>query len=242
MVTTSSRPDLADEAAAAFRAGWPEFVFHDQVAHDHLDRVDRYFPGYDVLVLDGAAVVAGGWGVPFTWDGTTAGLPDGYDGALVAAVTGHENGVEPNTLGIMAAAVRADRRGGGLAGRVLTALRDRATRAGLRHVVAPVRPTLKARYPLTAMADFARWTRPDGWHLDPWIRTHQRLGATVLGPASRSMVVTGTVGAWESWTEMAFPQSGRYIVPGALEPVEIDRERDRGTYVETNLWMRHTGA
>lgn len=142
----------------------------------------------------------------------------------------------------MAAAVRADRRGTGLAGTVLTALRERAVRAGLRYVVAPVRPTLKSRYPLIAMADFACWTRPDGRHLDPWIRTHQRLGATILGPAPRSMVVTGRVGEWESCTEMAFPQSGRYVVPGALEPVDIDRDRDRGTYTQTNLWMQHTAG
>ncbi|HEY1618969.1 MAG TPA: hypothetical protein VGG25_15215 [Streptosporangiaceae bacterium] len=81
-----------------------------------------------------------------------------------------------------------------VAGRVLTAMRERAAQAGLRRVICPVRPTPKARYPLTPMADFARWTR-DGAHLDPWIRTHQRLGATILGPAPRSMVITGTVAA-----------------------------------------------
>jgi hypothetical protein len=32
---------------------------------------------------------------------------------------------------------------------------------------------------------------------------------------------------------------GQYVVPGALDLVSIDRERDRGTYHETNLWMRH---
>ncbi|MGC2191819.1 MAG: hypothetical protein WA751_05750 [Candidatus Dormiibacterota bacterium] len=45
---------------------------------------------------------------------------------------------------------------------------------------------------------------------------------------------------WEDWAGMAFPRSGRYVVPGALDLVEIDREADRGTYVETNLWMRHS--
>jgi hypothetical protein len=28
------------------------------------------------------------------------------------------------------------------------------------------------------MESFARWTRSDGLHIDPWIRTHQRLGAS----------------------------------------------------------------
>jgi len=205
-----------------------------------MDRVELYFRPYDVLLLDHGKVVAGGWGVPFAWDGSIAGLPDGYDGTLISSVSGHENGVEPNTLAIMAAAVRSDRQGEGLAGQVLSALRHRGATAGLSHVLAPVRPTLKSRYPLATMSEFSGWVRSDGLHLDSWIRTHQRLGASILAPAPRSMLITGTVTEWESWAEMAFPQSGHYVVPGALDLVEMDREADRGTYAETNLWMQHT--
>ena len=38
---------------------------------------------------------------------------------------------------------------------------------------------------------------------------------------------------------MAFPESGAYVVSGALVPIEIDRERDEGVYVEPNVWMVH---
>jgi len=192
------------------------------------------------MLLEDSAVVAGGWGVPLRWDDTVAGLPTGgYDGALVAAVSGHEQSVSPDTLCVMAAAVRRDRQGGGLAGQALSALRERATSSGLQRVIAPVRPSLKSRYPLTPMAHFAGWARPDGLHIDPWIRTHQRLGATMLGPAPDSMIIKGTAAEWEEWAAMAFPESGKYVVPEALDLVEIDREQDRGTYAETNLWMRH---
>ena len=139
----------------------------------------------------------------------------------------------------MAVAVRADRQGAGLGGQALIAMRSVTTGAGLQRMISPVRPVLKSRYPLTPMADYARWTRADGAHLDPWIRTHIRLGGIVLRPAARSMVVTGTVAEWEEWAGMAFPESGRYVVPGALDLVEIDREKDFGAYAETNLWMRH---
>jgi hypothetical protein len=44
--------------------------------------------------------------------------------------------------------------------------------------------------------------------IDPWIRTHQRLGATILCPAHGAMTITGTVAEWEEWTDMAFPESG----------------------------------
>ena len=89
------------------------------------------------------------------------------------------------------------------------------------------------------MENFARWTRDDSLHIDPWIRTHQRLGATILRSAQPSMIITGTVAEWEQWTGMVFPETGRYVVPDALDPVDIDHEKDCGTYAETNLWMRH---
>jgi hypothetical protein len=53
------------------------------------------------------------------------------------------------------------------------------------------------------------------------------------------MVVTGTVAEWEEWTGLAFPETGRYVVPRALDLVDIEREEDLGVYAETNLWMRH---
>lgn len=178
--------------------------------------------------------------MPLRRDGAGPDLPAGYDGALVGSVTGREQGVEPDTLIVIAAAVRSDRSGQGLAGQLLTALRQRAAATGLDRVRAPVQPALKARYPLTPMSDFANWRRDDQLHLDPWIRTHQRLGAEILEPAPRSMAITGTVAEWEDWSQMAFPTSGPYVVPGALDLVQIDREEDRGVYLETNLWMRHS--
>ena len=39
---------------------------------------------------------------------------------------------------------------------------------------------------------------------------------------------------------MAFPDSGDYWFPGGLATVHIDRDRDRGSYWEPNVWMRHT--
>jgi hypothetical protein len=54
-----------------------------------------------------------------------------------------------------------------------------------------------------------------------------------------SLVVAGKVSDWAEWTGMSFPESGPYVVPGALQPVQIDRERDAGRYEDPNVWMRH---
>ncbi|MHB1575138.1 MAG: hypothetical protein ACYCX9_01300, partial [Candidatus Dormibacteria bacterium] len=62
-VTASLRPDLEAEARVAFHSVWPEFIFHDPVSREYIDRVGDYFKEYDVLLLDQGEVVAGGWGV-----------------------------------------------------------------------------------------------------------------------------------------------------------------------------------
>ena len=239
IVTAADRPDLDGQAAAAFREKWPEFIFHDAVAPVYMPRVEEYFARYNIFVLDDGAVVAGGWGVPFAWDGAVEHLPDGYDAALARSVEGREAGTPATTLSFMAAAVARSHDRRGLATVVLEELTRRAVEDGLTHVVAPLRPTWKHRYPLVPMAEYAGWVRDDGLSVDPWIRTHQRMGAELLGPAPRSMVIEGSVAEWETWADMLFPVSGDYVVPDALNLVHVEREQDRAVYVEENLWVRH---
>lgn len=72
------------------------------------------------------------------------------------------------------------------------------------------------------------------------MRVHERLGVAVVKPEPRSLRITGTTTEWESWTGVTFPDSGGYWFPGGLATVHIDRENDRGSYWEPNVWMRHT--
>jgi hypothetical protein len=204
-----------------------------------MPRVADYFRDYDILLLDDGKVAAGGWGVPLLWDGTVENLPKGYDDALVRAVEGHERGARPNTFSFMAAAVATAYDKRGLATEALTELTERARADGVERVIAPIRPTWKARYPHVSMAEYATWMRDDGLSIDPWIRTHQRMGATILAPAPESMLIRGTVAEWEQWTGMVFPVTGDYVVPDALGLVHVDREADTVTYREENLWVQH---
>jgi GNAT superfamily N-acetyltransferase len=239
VVAAAARPDLESEATAAFRQRWPEFIFHDPTPPKYMDRVHQYFSEYDVLLLLDGHVAAGGWGVPIAWDRTPGGLPEGYDAALIGAVEDHEEGRVPNTLSLMAAAVHPNYDKQGLATDVLAALTERAVQAGIEHVVAPIRPTWKQRYPQVSMAEYATWSREDGLSIDPWIRTHQRMGAQILRPAPNSMVISGTVAEWETWSGMLFPVSGDYVVPEALNLLQVNRENDTAIYCEENLWVQH---
>jgi hypothetical protein len=118
-------------------------------------------------------------------------------------------------------------------------MREAVAEHGFDTLVAPVRPSWKARYPLVPIDRYISWTTPEGLPLDPWLRVHARLGATVVRPCPESMTIPGSVADWESWTGMAFPESGDYVVPGALELVSVDRQADTGLYVEPNVWMHH---
>lgn len=126
-----------------------------------------------------------------------------------------------------------------MAGELLSAMRTLANQRGYPRVIAPVRPTLKASYPLAPIYRFATWTRPDGTPLDPWLRTHYRLRARVIATAPRSQVMTGTIRQWEAWTGLVFPDSGDYVIPHGLALLRIDRQGDHGVYVEPNIWMQH---
>ena len=239
IVSSSQRPDLEEEAAAAFRQRWPEFIFHDPVPPKYMPRVTEHFSHYDVLLLDDGKVAAGGWGVPFSYSGQVDDLPEGYDAGLVRAVEDHEASRTMTAFSFMAAAVNPEYDKLGLAAQVLSCLTDRALEAGLQFVFAPLRPTWKSRYPHVSMSQYATWKREDGFSIDPWIRTHERIGAKIVRPAPNSMVIPGTVAEWEQWADMVFPVTGDYVVLGALNLLHVDREHDFAIYREENLWVQH---
>jgi hypothetical protein len=139
----------------------------------------------------------------------------------------------------MQIAMRGDLRGAGLSGTMVGAMRAGAKAAGYRAVIACVRPTEKDRYPLIPIERYALWKRADGLPFDSWMRLHARLGARIVRASPEAMMVRGSVADWESWTGMAFPESGSYVVPRATQPVVIDRERDEGIYYDQNVWMVH---
>ena len=238
--TRAERPGRQPHADGLRTGVWPQFLYHDPVQNRFFERIMGEFAEFHFYAWDDEReeVVGGGNAIPAAWDGDSASLPDGGISAVVEAAF-VEGAPAPSVLCALQIVIDPEYRGRGLSRRMIERMCEIGQEHGLDSLIAPVRPSLKERYPLAPMERYVTWRRPDGTHLDPWLRTHERLGAEIVKVAPESLRIPGTVAEWEEWTEMTFPESGPYVVPGALVPVEVDRERDEGLYVEPNVWMVH---
>lgn len=238
--TLEQRPDLTRGVLALSPKAWPLFVLEDDVSTEYYGALFEHFAAFQFAVCDEQeTVIAAGNTIPLLWDGTLEGLPQGWDGTLKQGVAGHHAGQAPSVLAGIAATIDPIYQGQGLSQLVIRTMKGIAARYGLSDWIGCVRPSQKSRYPLIPIDHYMHWQEADGAPFDPWLRTHWRLGAEFLRAEPASMVVTGSVEEWEAWTEMRFPESGAYVVPGALAPVTIDCEQNLGRYVEPNIWMRH---
>ena len=237
--TRAERPGKLPHADS-LATPWPQFLYHDPVMERLFGCVIAEYAEFQFYAWDDerGEVIGAGNAIPAAWDGDTASLPDGGIDAVVEARFAQRSPT-PTVLCALQILIAPECRGQGLSSRMIERMHEIGRAHGLDTLIAPVRPTLKHRYPLTPIERYIAWRRPDGALLDPWLRTHERLGAQIMKVAPESARIAGTVAEWEQWTEMAFPETGSYVVPGGLVPVEIDRERDEGLYVEPNVWMVH---
>ena len=241
-ITPNDRADYREIISFISEAVWPEFMHHDPVVNRHWDDLYTRFPEYQFALLDADSgeVVGLANSVPLAWDGDPTDLPDeGIDWAFSQSVTDHEAGRLPRTQCAIQIAIAPGHQGRGLSSRFVREMASIGASQGLARLIAPVRPSLKSRYPLTPMDHYIQWKDPNGLPFDPWLRVHARLGADLIKVCHQAMRIAGTVAEWEAWTGIVFPESGPYVVPGALLPVEFDLAADLGTYIEPNVWMVH---
>lgn len=241
MVRYSERPELWKGTGALSAEVWPEYNLHGQTLNHYWGQLYDVFPEWQFVLYDSQdqAVLAEGHTIPVAWDGTDPGLGPGIDATLAAGFDLRAAGGQPTAVCALAAEIPPRHQGRHLSGVLLHGMAGLARDAGLDHLIAPVRPSRKDRYPTIPIDRYVRWTRPDGSPFDPWIRVHTQLGARI-GPAiPHSLHITGTVAEWETWTHMRFPETGDYVFPAGLATVRIDRDRNLGEYWEPNIWIIH---
>lgn len=243
--TLRERPEREDEFDRLSDVAWPRFLRQrDALGYgQYWPHLFTTWADWQLLLIDGMGpTIAATHAVPLVWNGEAADLPDSIADILRRASADHDAGRTPTALCALAAMIDPRYRGQHMSPVAVRAMVDLARAHGLGTLIAPVRPPAKSLYPLAPMERYVRWENADGLPLDPWIRVHVRMGARIQRVAPRTLVIEGTVAEWERWTDMRFPDSGDYVVPGALQPVVIDRDADLGRYEDPNVWMRHSTA
>jgi GNAT superfamily N-acetyltransferase len=212
---------------------WPAFIAQSETAR-HAAKIDALFPSFQLAAIteseDEIAGIAHAVPVMLTED---APLPDsGWEWAVRTSIEMHEQGTVPNTLCGLSVTVARNHQRQGIAASLLIGLRDAALSARFSRFVVPVRP-------LTAIPweQVVNFRRPDGAHLDPWIRTHERLGARIVGICPRSMKITAPLTQWSEWGATFDLHERTGSIPGGLVPLHVTGSI--ATYVEPNVWMQY---
>jgi GNAT superfamily N-acetyltransferase len=242
IVQPGDLPDYRDRAGDIAEASWPEFMMHDAIANEYWHELFDRFSEYQFALLDNETkrMAAMGNSLPFHWDADVSALPEGgWDWVFVKAVEDHKKGTKPNIQSAIQIAIHPEYQSQRLSSRMVQAMRAIGQDMGFKYLVAPVRPNQKSKYPLISIDDYIKWTNDAGLPFDAWLRVHVRAGAKILKPCHAAMTIRGTRAEWQGWTDLKFPQSGSYFIPGALNPMEMNLEKDEGIYMEPNVWMVH---
>lgn len=242
VINAEGRFDLVEKTSAVTCLEWPRFMLNDPVANKFWENLYRKFPQYQFILADPRTeeILASCNSAPLAWDGDFKDLPEeGWDWALRKAFDDLAGDETPTIQCALSVTIPQKYRRQGLSAHAIRAMKDIGRKHDLKALIAPVRPSMKSRYPMTPMKSYIRWRDSKGVPKDPWMGVHAREGAEIVKICPRSMRITGTIEQWEKWTEMRFPGSDAYVVPGALVPVRINWDNNEGVYVEPNVWMVH---
>lgn len=231
-------PEFLEKSDVVSLPSWPEFMMNDAIANRLWVELNLKHKHFQFALLEQGTQkwIAVGNSIPIHFSEPIETLPDaGWDWALQSGMDAKQT---PNLLCALAIQILPEYRGAGLSTLMIQVMREIGRSEGFEKLVAPVRPNKKCDYPLIPMETYIQWTK-SGERFDPWLRVHERLGARILKVCPRAMEIYGTVEDWEAWTGMTFQSSGKYIIPGALSPIDMVIENNRGEYIEPNVWMLH---
>ena len=240
IVSLADRPDLEERFYQFYRKHWPEFMLEDVVASTHWMPLMKAFLDCQLLLMSGSEILAVLDAVPLNFEKSLGELPDeGFDWALKKSLSDYQANIKSNVLVGLQIVVSRNHQGKGLSLLAVKEMTNLAKQKGITQLVIPVRPSDKHKYALIPMENYIKWKNKAGFPLDNWLRVHIKAGGEIIKVCSRSMYIPGTIEEWKQWTKLDFPESGSYIIPGALNPISIDIEKDEAIYIEPNVWILH---
>lgn len=238
--TLKDRYDLFDKQDEICTEVWPEFMLQDPIADKYWMPFIEAFPEYQVMIMDGDEILAMVNSVPICFEKALAELPaEGWDWGVKNAVESHKAGLTPNLLMGVQIVVNKRHQGKGLSSIAVKEMAILAKEHGFKDLVIPVRPSQKHQYPLKQMEKYITWKNNKDLPFDNWLRVHLKAGGEIVKVCSKAMYISGTLEEWTKWTGLQFPESGQYIIPGALNPIDVDISKNEGVYVEPNVWVWH---
>lgn len=240
LVTPATYSHFFEEVTNAMRRTYPKFLNQDFLASESWYKLFEVYPNFQFALVENATqrLVAQGSCLPLSWKKPLNELPDeGCEWAFHQGLEDRVQGSQPNVLSAVSISVIPEYQGKGLSKYILDQMQQIARSNQLEALILAVRPNLKHLYPLTPIERYITWKDENGFMFDTWLRTNLKRGANLIGVCSKSTVITDTITGWEKKTDMRFPETGNYIVSGALVPVQIDYNSNQGIYIEPNVWI-----
>lgn len=233
---------LGPETRALSRLTWPNFLVEESdIPNATLqfkispEELSRRLPAWGIRrEKDHSLVAFANAAAIFLEPGATQLPSDGWQYAMSA----FSRAEEPNCLCLLNISVNPDFQRFGFSRMLLEQAKRVATLGfGFRWLAGPVRPSRKCEFPRMPLADYLQMKNEQGERFDPWLRTHEKLGAEVLNICVDSVVVRASITRWNEWCGNDWKSPGKYDHPSALVPIEF--ADGIGLYREPNVWVRY---
>lgn len=244
LVKSEEREYFFQEVNEVLGKSYPRFLIEDFIVSEPWKQLCSVYPEFQfgLVEVKTQKMVAQGSCLPLPWHQSLGELPNtGCDWALMTGLEAKSNKIASTILSVASIAILPEYQGQGLSQMLLDYMQELARCYQYPTLILAARPTLKHLYPLTPIERYINWQNEAGFAFDPWLRTNLKRGAKLIGICDRSTVMHDTISNWERLTQMRFPETGNYIIFGAIAPLEIDCESDRGTYIEPNVWLSYSG-
>lgn len=221
-------------------SAFPDIIFESEIVKECWSKIEKYFPEYQLFYVDEKDNLIGFINaIPFYWDRPLDELPDeGWDWEVKIGIEGYENNIKPNCLGGLQIIVAKEHLGKGYSKQLVEEGKKIKEKMGFKNFLLPIRPTFKSKYPEMDMKDYIN-LKIDDKIFDPWIRTHLSSGAKIIKICPKAMHIFGDLPVWERLLNQKIYNSGSYLVEGALNPVQIQVEKNYGEYFEDNIWINY---
>lgn len=240
------RPYKPEDAIAIYNElevpNWAPWL---RASVDTLAKRAKVFPEGQLAVWEEKHPIANISLSRFNYDGNPSNLPT-WDELMGVPATGeHTFDLNGNAVGMMSINVHSDYQGKGLTKVIIAAVKDRAAKLGVTHIMGSFRPSQFGEYstqnPKASIKEYIdKKRKEDDMPHDAWLRALTRNGMRMLRMDDAAMVVPDvTRSEFENHKSSYNPEKWKQIAPAVWRCGEtgvwLVGEKS-AVYVESNVW------